>query len=649
MPTFPVARLLLAAGLIIGGLLLATQTPATADPDVTGDNSPVASPRFAEPGQPARPLQLAQADGPALNEKAAEAHREFLGMSSCRNCHNSKTVDVLEIENQADLTPLERAGQASGKIREDKWVRLDEYRIWNRQDKHNQSFTVLLNERSRLMARILGVVDEQGESLIHRDVRCLTCHSGVPHYGLPTEDVTLADSVKMTMVTEKFTKDPKLFFGVSCEGCHGPSGPGSPESGLKGWKDHHYTAETWRFMPAEKKLKEYGYFDVRSPVSKSRICLSCHLGNVEERKVVTHEMYAAGHPPLPGFELSTFISQEPMHWREFETKEVKIQDEFKRLAGANAYVSPKLNRTQDVLIGAIAGLAEYMKLNGDLCAKDVNSATDKSEWMDQPEWPELANFSCFACHHDLEDKGWRLLRTPVKTAGRPRLHEWPQALVEVALEVGAENAQAGKADIETFRQLLEAVNKDIDDAPFGQPASVKSSAGQLSKWLFTKARSMEKDTLDPTRAKRALELIAGHGATQALDYDATRNLAWAFAAIYDELHPTGISPEAQKDNYGILSVPGWYKERTGLDQIQLELQKFHPLEENSKPLLVLDLRAGRDGKVVSTIGNVKIPTKQVDLQTTYPIVGRHSPENVRNGFSKLLQLLTEKGSNSDSN
>ena len=32
------------------------------------------------------------------------------------------------------------------------------------------------------------------------------------------------------------------------------------------------------------------------------MCLSCHLGNAREGRVVTHEMYAAGHPPLPGFE-----------------------------------------------------------------------------------------------------------------------------------------------------------------------------------------------------------------------------------------------------------------------------------------------------------------------------------------------------------
>ena len=30
--------------------------------------------------------------------------------------------------------------------------------------------------------------------------------------------------------------------------------------------------------------------------------------------MVTHEMYAAGHPPLPGFEIATFCSQMPPHW-----------------------------------------------------------------------------------------------------------------------------------------------------------------------------------------------------------------------------------------------------------------------------------------------------------------------------------------------
>ena len=46
-------------------------------------------------------------------------------------------------------------------------------------------------------------------------------------------------------------------------------------------------------------------FVVRDPVRRTELCLSCHLGSTSENKMVTHAMYAAGHPPLPGFEMET--------------------------------------------------------------------------------------------------------------------------------------------------------------------------------------------------------------------------------------------------------------------------------------------------------------------------------------------------------
>ena len=33
-----------------------------------------------------------------------------------------------------------------------------------------------------------------------------------------------------------------------------------------------------------------------------------------------HEWYAAGHPPLPSFELATFESQMPAHWKSLREK-----------------------------------------------------------------------------------------------------------------------------------------------------------------------------------------------------------------------------------------------------------------------------------------------------------------------------------------
>src|SRR5207248_334113 len=50
--------------------------------------------------------------------------------------------------------------------------------------------------------------------------------------------------------------------------------------------------------------------------------------NVKEGKIVTHEMYAAGHPPLPGIEIATFGDALPRHWETLTEKIKKRGDKF---------------------------------------------------------------------------------------------------------------------------------------------------------------------------------------------------------------------------------------------------------------------------------------------------------------------------------
>ena len=55
--------------------------------------------------------------------------------------------------------------------------------------------------------------------------------------------------------------------------------------------------------------------NVRDPVRRTELCLSCHVGDIACGKFVTHDMFAAGDPPLPAFEIETFLEQMPPHWR----------------------------------------------------------------------------------------------------------------------------------------------------------------------------------------------------------------------------------------------------------------------------------------------------------------------------------------------
>src|SRR5690606_29164512 len=133
---------------------------------------------------------------------------------------------------------------------------------------------------------------------------CLACHSG-----FPLHDV----EIKGGLIDPSLTKDShnRLVWGVSCEACHGASRDGQVEGRhFPGWLEHH-RKPGWVNKPAKEKQEEFGYYDIRSPLAKARMCVSCHVGNAEEGRVVTHEMYAAGHPPLPNFELETFLQQMP--------------------------------------------------------------------------------------------------------------------------------------------------------------------------------------------------------------------------------------------------------------------------------------------------------------------------------------------------
>ncbi len=70
----------------------------------------------------------------------------------------------------------------------------------------------------------------------------------------------------------------------------------------------------WRNLSRKEKESQYGMVDLWDPVTRTKRCLSCHVGNYEEGNVLTHAMYAAGHPPARLPEVSTFSEAMPYHW-----------------------------------------------------------------------------------------------------------------------------------------------------------------------------------------------------------------------------------------------------------------------------------------------------------------------------------------------
>jgi hypothetical protein len=177
----------------------------------------------------------------------------------------------------------------------------NEWSTWSARDRHAQAYTTLLGERSKRIGKILGIEN------IDRDARCLACHSSLPASSVKRDGMVVDAAY---FATDRV--DERVALGVNCEACHGAAGAHKPKD-RAGWIDAHVASQTWRFKAPGEKQSDFGFYDVRTPSSRMRMCLSCHLGDAEQGRLVTHAMYAAGHPPLPSFELKSFADMMPPH------------------------------------------------------------------------------------------------------------------------------------------------------------------------------------------------------------------------------------------------------------------------------------------------------------------------------------------------
>ena len=148
----------------------------------------------------------------------------------------------------------------------------NEFITWQRKDKHAKAYQVLLNERSKRIARNLGLKSAETAPL------CLNCH---------------ADNVPLERPHRTF----QISDGVTCEACHGGAGR---------WIGTHISAAATHQVNIEN-----GLYPSADPISRAKLCLSCHFG--DETRFVTHRIMGAGHPRM-GFELDTFTAIQPAHY-----------------------------------------------------------------------------------------------------------------------------------------------------------------------------------------------------------------------------------------------------------------------------------------------------------------------------------------------
>ena len=368
------------------------------------------------------------------------------------------------------------------------WVDASTTATW-RHDAHSRAHLALdsANPRTRGMEAVLGIKAAATAA-------CVACHTHPADEPAVDEESALVHA------------------GISCETCHGAG---------SGYFEPHME-KRWRFLPSSEK-EALGMHDLRNPAAKAANCLSCHLGDVESGKVITHAMYAAGHPPLPAFEMESFGKAMGPHWKRVWAKSPQIR----RQAVEAGYRTEAASESQRSLIGGLVALKQATKL------VDAYALAAAGGSKERP-WPELALYDCQACHHELrvpsprQEAGYGGL-----VPGRPSLVRWPRGLAGVAFQ------EAGMpTDVDVFLTPWVAA---LNVRPFGDQSALpdaSSSRDQLARidQAIAALAAVPRDEASDDAAARSRGRLASLAAAGARcgDLETARLLGWAMIAALRE-------------------------------------------------------------------------------------------------------------------
>jgi hypothetical protein len=537
--------------------------------------------------------------------KSEEARPPFDPTDSCRDCHSNKSRTGFY--DFVDTIPGA---------------------VWDESDKHHDAFRLLLGhptdpkksaEKNERVRRILGfdifdvlnhnadkhsvfskefsaslkVVDAEPEAKRAELAKnlavvkaCLRCHATLP-----------ADQTEPPV---------DIHLGVSCQACHGPGSE---------WNLTHQSV-AWRLVkPAHKEAM--GFADVRDPTKKAQLCMSCHVGDVEQGKFVIHEWYAGGHPPLPSFELSSFVAAMPIHWRPLNEKKLDfigrsapppaanatlisngkklIDVKLKVWAGnlpnpyAETYISANfpdkngeqialsLPRARDSAIGGVVAAATYAKL-----VRDYGVAVESRK----APGIEFSLFECSACHHELSSQsGFQQRPSRTNIPGRPPAFLWPFSTFEITKSADSPTQAAVDA--------VAILNASLTAQPFGDLPRAKEAGKVAHEKLMEIAGKLNATVFDlPTSVAMRDHLLAQ--GDDVRDFESARVRAWMVRQILKDTvarRPT-YGYDADDANRGISK---------GLDDI------FTP--EGKDPLTLM-LPSGQQNSIIDSLSGSLSASRQ---------------------------------------
>lgn len=361
-----------------------------------------------------------------------------------------------------------------------------EYTHWATQDSaHRSAYDVLLSEASQAMVAKLGI------KAAHKEARCLACHS-------------MAVGAATSKMFES-SHGPRfaIEFGVACESCHGAAG---------NWLARH-TERSWKTL-SDHQRSELGFRNLKSLPERADSCIACHVGSPQA--TVDHDLIAAGHPRL-SFELSAYHAMLPKHWQESAAIRQQPDQETKLW---------------------MLGQAKTAKAVAEIAVSRAEIEISAKHKRDHAPlvMPDLAEFDCHACHHDLAEKTWRGRLTTGKKVGEPQWGTWSIApatwLSQQSMPVLKLDSTATTDSLRQWTELMQSSKLR------GVPAhSLAAIASRVSEDLSVWSRMLDSSHVDSEMAQHLLrQLLATESdAIFALTWEAQTQRYLAYVAANQSL------------------------------------------------------------------------------------------------------------------
>jgi hypothetical protein len=395
-------------------------------------------------------------EGPGLarGEEGPSAKPFWVGTGSCSamSCHNGRRE------------PLALKGS--------------EYSFSAAYDSHAKAFSVLYDDRSKRIEKLLRRIDRLEDADATTDDLCLKCHV---HQGY--------DSKQPQRSVEFSNAD-----GAGCEGCHGPA---------SNWLLPH-TEGGFKSLSDQDKYELYGLRPTKDLAARAQICTECHVGLKDAD--VNHDLIAAGHPRL-NFEYTNQLGKYPKHWYLADDKARHPDYEAKAWALGQ-------------LVAARAAL-DLLAYRAEKSIPDDSTAP----------WPEFSESSCFSCHQTVKKD----VKTAILAGGpRPGNLPWGTWFFALPKTVG----EASGFELEPFGSpinLLRAeMSQPIPDAKLVALEAREASA-QLGVWID----GINRGQLQPGEIKGLLDgVLKDQAARQTLDWDRAAQDYLAIVALGKSLVPS---------------------------------------------------------------------------------------------------------------